>query len=104
VAVTRGGRPERGASASPSSRCSRQRLRQLYTMRGLTPRARAILLALCPWALHNTTLARNATPLRGSSRSAFCKLRRSEGVTFTPGCSRAIAAPSLLLDERRCYP
>jgi hypothetical protein len=56
-----GGRPGRGSSHSPSSRCAANRRRHLLTVIGSTRRSAATCLFEAPPAQASTILARNAS-------------------------------------------
>ena len=56
-----GGRPGRGSSASPSSRCAANRRRHLLTVAGSTRRSAAACLFAAPSAQASTILARSAS-------------------------------------------
>ena len=56
-----GGRPGRGSSASPSSRCAANLPRHLLTVAGSTRRSAAACLFVAPSAHASTILARSAS-------------------------------------------
>ena len=56
-----GGRPGRGSSASPSSRCAANRRRHLLTVIGSTRSSAAACLFVAPSAQASTILARSAS-------------------------------------------
>jgi hypothetical protein len=85
------GAPERGASASPSSRCSAKRRRQVATVRRLTPGALAAPRSVAPGPAQVRTTrmrcarARPAPRRRGRRRSsARSAVRRSSTGAFGP--------------------